>query len=163
MRLALALLLLAACGAPRPRPGPGAPAAPGAADPRQAVGGVSPAECNFQLLVDETILDPAQEGESYTVVLVDGVEAGRTAMGPRGTQKRLLLKLPLGNRPLHLEHWVRSPRSEFGPVSPDFQPRERFVRVESGFVTRAFLRYNASGAPQLVIQREPKGSFKLLP
>lgn len=156
-RWALAALLLAGCAAPRA----GGPDVPDAG--QAAPGGVAPAEANFQLLVDETVLDPAQEGASYTVVWVDGQEKGRTAAGPRGTQKRLLLRLEPGNRPLHLEHSVQPPGGEFAPLPPTLQPRERFVRVEEGFVTRVFLRFGPSGPPELLVQREPKGSFKLLP
>jgi hypothetical protein len=155
-RWALAALLLAGCAAPRAG-GPDVPEAP------KAPGSVTPAEANFQLLVDEVVLDPAQEGASYTVAWVDGVEKGRTAAGPRGAQKRLLLKLEPGNRPLHLEHSVQPPGGEFAPLPPTRQPRERFVRVEDGYVTRVFLRFGASGPPEMLVQREPKGSFKLLP
>lgn len=155
-RWAFAALLLAGCAAPRG-------GARGEADPPQAPGSVTPAEANFQLLVDEVVLDPAQEGASYTAVWVDGVEKGRTAAGPRGAQKRLLLRLEPGNRPLRLEHSVQPPGGEFAPLPPTLQPRERFVRVEEGFVTRVFLRFGPSGPPELLVQREPKGSFKLLP
>jgi hypothetical protein len=155
-RWAFAALLLAGCAAPRSG-GSGVPDAP------KAPGGVAPAEANFQLLVDEVVLDPAQEGASYTVVWVDGAEKGRTAAGPRAGQKRLLLKLEPGNRPLRLEHSLQPPGGEFAPLPPERQPRERFVRVEEGFVTRVFLRFGASGPPEMLVQREPKGTFKLLP
>lgn len=150
---------VAACSSPRAG---GAPASGATtAEPRPT--GVSPAEANFQLVVEETVVDPAEEGASYTVVFVDGVETGRTAPGPRGAPKRLLLKLAPGNRPLRLEHRLLPPVGEWAPAPPERQPRERFMRVEDGFVTRAFLRYPAAGAPQLLVQREPKGSFKLEP
>lgn len=160
-RLALPALLalLAACGGPRavkdrgPEPPPPVPAA----------GAVSPDEANFQLLVDEVVLDPAEAGASYTVVWIDGVEAGRTAAAPRGPQKRLLLKLKPGNRLLRLEHFTQPPGGEFAPLPPERQPRERFARVEDGHVTRAYLRWGHSGPAELIVQREPKGSFQLLP
>ncbi len=107
--------------------------------------------------------DPSEEGASYTVVFVDGAEAGRTAPGPRGAEKRLLLKLAPGNRPLRLEHWLLPPVGEWAPAASERQARERFTRVEDGFVTRVFLRYPPAGPPQLLVQREPKGSFKLEP
>ncbi|MDX6770786.1 MAG: hypothetical protein SF051_14720 [Elusimicrobiota bacterium] len=156
--LALAALVaaLSACG------GAGAGRVPVEPEP-PAHPGVSPAQANFQLVVNETVTDPAEEGASYTVVSVDGVVAGRTAPGARGAEKRLLLKLEPGNRPLRLEHWLLPPVGEWAPASADRQPRERFVRVEEGFVTRVFLRLPASGPAQLIVQREPKGTFKLEP
>lgn len=128
-----------------------------------AAEGVSPAEANFQLVVNETVTDPAEEGASYTIVFVDGAEAGRTAPGVRGAQKRLLLKLTPGNRPVRLEHWVLPAVGEWASAPPERQARERFMRVEEGFVTRVFLRFPPSGPPQLIAQREPKSSFKLEP
>lgn len=158
--LLLALAVLAGCAAPRPA---GTGAGPVSPAPAPAAGGVSPSEANFQLLVDEVVLDPAQAGASYTVVWIDGVEAGRTAAGPRGPQKRLLLRLKPGNRLVHLEHFTQPPGGDFAPLSPDRQPRERFARVEDGHVTRAYLRWGPSGPAELIVQREPKGSFELLP
>lgn len=155
--------LLAACAGPR-SPGRAAGEPSPASPPASAApAGVSPAEANFQLIVTETVVDPAEEGASYTVVFVDGAEAGRTVLGPRGQEKRLLLKLTPGNRPLRLEHWLLPPVGEWAPATDERQARERFMRIEEGFVTRAFLRYLAAGAPQLIVQREPKGSFKLEP
>lgn len=149
----LAGLLLGACAAPgvSPAPEPAPPAAPS----------VSPDEASFQLLVHETVVDPTQEGRSYTVAFVDGSEAGRTRAGPQGSEKRLLLALAPGNRLLRLEHWLERAPEEWALSSR--QPRERFVRVEDGFVTRVFLRYPAAGAPELLVQREPKGGFRLEP
>ena len=154
-RLLPALLMLAAaCGGPRKAAAPGAEPAPV---------GVGASEANFQLVVNETVLDPTEEGASYTAVFVDGAQAGRTAPGARGAEKRLLLKLAPGNRLLRLDHRLLPPVGEWAPAPADRQPRERFVRVEEGFVTRAFLRLPAAGFPQLIVQREPKGSFKLEP
>lgn len=142
--LAAAVLLLAACGGQAPRkPGPAVP-------PRQAPvldAGVPVAEANFQLRVEEVVLDAASDAESYTVAYIDGNEAGRTNAGLRVHIKKLNLKLPPGNRLLRMEHFVA------GQPAPR-QPRERFVRVEDGFVTRAYLRFPADGEPQLIVQRE---------
>lgn len=161
MRRALLLAaVLAGCAAPRSA---GTGAGPVPPPPVPAAGGVSPSEANFQLLVDEVVLDPSQAGASYTVVWVDGKEAGRTDSGPRGPQKRLLLKLKPGNRLLHLEHFTQPPGGDFAPFPADRQPRERFARVEDGFVTRAYLRWGPAGPAELIVQREPKGSFQLLP
>lgn len=155
----LVALCLAGCAGPATAPVSGPSAPPASAAPPSA----SPAEANFQLLVSETVLDPGQEGYSYTSAFIDGQEAGRTPAGPRGSEKRLLLELPPGNRLLRLEHWVQPPGGEWAAAAPERQPRERFVRVEAGFVTRVFLRYSAARAPELVVQREPKGSFRLEP
>lgn len=146
----LAALALAGCASPGPAPS-SAPDAPAALS-------VSPEEANFQLVVAETVLDPADEASSYTVAFVDGEEAGRSAAGPRGSEKRLLLRLEPGNRLLRLEHWTQAPGGDWAALDPERQPRERFVRVEEGFVTRVFLRFPASGAPELLVRREPKGA-----
>lgn len=150
--LALIALLTAACAGPRtaefPQPLP----------PPPPVGIVDVVDPNFEAVVIETVPNAADEGVSFTKIFVDGAEAGATAVGPSSQEKRLRLKLPLGNRLVRLEHWFLPPVGEWTRLPDSAQPRERFVRVKDGSIARLTLRYDADGVPSLQIAHEPDAS-----
>ena len=142
------LVLAAACGAPRR-----------AEDsfqklPLEPIVTVEVKDPNFELVVVEAVPNADDEGVSFTKIFVDGKEAGKTAVGPRSQEKRARLKLPVGNLPVRLEHWLLPPVGEWTCLDDAHQPRERFVRVEDGAITRLTLRYAADGAPALQLTRE---------
>jgi len=95
------------------------------------------------------------EGVSFTRIFVDGAEAGKTAVGPRSQEKRVRLKLPLGNLLVRLEHWSLPPVGEWSRLPDTLQSRERFVRIEEGSIARLTLRYDPSGDPTLLFSRVP--------
>lgn len=96
---------------------------------------------NLILVVTESVPDPADDGVSFTKVFVDGQEAGKTGVGRKSEERALKLKLPDGNQPLRLEHWVLPPVGEWTRLEDARQPRERFVRIEAGTVVRLSLRF----------------------
>ncbi|UPT73648.1 MAG: hypothetical protein M0D55_17585 [Elusimicrobiota bacterium] len=151
MRGALGLLLLlAACGSPPkqaefPQPLPPPP-------PVAVVAEV--VDPNFELVVVESVPNADDEGVSFTKVLVDGKELGKTAVGPRSQEKRVRLKLEAGNQPVKLEHWFLPPVGEWTRLPDALQPRERFVRVDAASIARLTLRYGPNGAPALTLTRE---------
>jgi len=148
-RLAALLLLAAGCAAPRPEAPPKVPSQPPAPPP------VTAAAANFELVSVDSVPNADDEGVAYTRVLVDGIEAGKTPVGPRSQEKTLQLRLPPGNRPIRLEQWVLPPVGEWTRLPDDRQLRERFVRVEEGTLVRLTLRYGTDGRPSLQLTRLP--------
>lgn len=148
-RLSLfAALIAAACASPRqaeiPKP-----------LPPPAVMVLEVKDPNFEVVVVEAVPNADDEGVSFTMIFVDGKEAGKTAVGPRSQEKHARLKVPTGNQPVRLEHWFLPPVGEWTLLPEAQQPRERFVRVEDGTIARLTLRYDPAGRPSLTLSREP--------
>lgn len=144
--LLVALSLSGACGAPRRAKFPPPPLPP--------VAIVEVKDPNFELVVVEAVPNADDDGVSFTQVFVDSTEAGRTPVGPRSQEKRVRLKLPAGNWPVRLEHWLLPPAGEWTRLPDAQQPRERFVRVEDGTLAHLILRYTVDGAPSLQLSRD---------
>lgn len=109
---------------------------------------------NFETIVIEAVPNADEEGVSFTMIFVDGKQAGQTEVGPRSQEKHVRLKLPAGNLPIRLEHWFLPPVGEWTLLPDAQQPRERFVRIEEGSITRLTLRYDPAGRPTLSLSRE---------
>ncbi len=116
---------------------------------------------NFILVVAETVPNPDDDATSYTKVFVDGKEAGRTEVGRRAEERTLKLKLPPGNQPIRLEHWVLPGVGEWTRLDDSQQPRERFVRIEDGVVARLELRFaEGEAANTLTLSRAPSSESR---
>ncbi len=153
--LAALTLLLAACGgAPKTKPSPIPDQPSPIPDQPPPPPVVEVADPNFELVVAEAVPNADDEGVSYTAVYVDGVEAGKTAVGARSQDKILRLRLPAGNRLVRLEHWILPPVGEWTRLRDSRQPRERFVRIEEASLVRLTLRYPVTGGPILRFARE---------
>jgi hypothetical protein len=144
-----AALIAAACSGPRraevPQPLP----------PPPPIAVLEVEDPNFEAIVVEAVPNAGDEGVSFTKIFVDGKEAGKTSVGPRSQEKRVRLKLPVGNQPVRLEHWFLPPVGEWTLLPEALQPRERFVRIEVGTIARLSLRYDPTGRPSLALSREP--------
>jgi len=151
--LLLAVLLMAACAAPAPKPSiPAAPAPVALATAQEPPEVKDP---NFILVVTESVPNPADDGVSFTKLFVDGQEAGKTGVGRKSEERALKLKLPAGNQPLRLEHWILPPVGEWTRLDDALQPRERFVRVDDATVARLLLRFSEAAASNtLTLSRE---------
>ena len=144
----LAAVIFAACVGPRqaefPEPLP----------PPPPVAVIEAEDPNFEAVVIEAVPNAEDEGVSFTKIFIDGKEAGKTAVGPRSQEKHVRLKVPAGNQPVRLEHWFLPPIGEWTVLSEDRQPRERFVRIEEGTISRLTLRYAPDGTPSLALSRD---------
>ncbi|OGR94357.1 MAG: hypothetical protein A2V88_17120 [Elusimicrobia bacterium RBG_16_66_12] len=110
---------------------------------------------NFVLVVTESVPDPDDDGVSFTKVFMDGREAGRTGVGRKSEERALKLKLPAGNQPLRLEHWVLPSVGEWTRLDDALQPRERFVRIQDGTIARLQLRFSeGESSHTLTLSRE---------
>lgn len=158
MRRLLPVLILGALAACVGPSGP-RPASTTATVPARPATPTPPPEVkdpNFILVVSETVPNPDDDGISYTKVFVDGKEAGHTAVGRKAEERTLKLKLPVGNQPVRLEHWVLPGVGEWTRLDDSLQPRERFVRVEDGTIARVTLRFSDGEASNTVtLAREP--------
>lgn len=114
-----------------------------------------PAQANFELIVREVVATPEEDEPVYAEVFVDGLPAGRAGPGPRSKEKIWRSNLEEGNRLLRFELWHSSAVPAAWPA--DYQPRERFIRVEPGFKTKVDLKfYDRSRQYDLDISREPR-------
>lgn len=148
--LPLALASFAACGGPGRVP----ETLDRPATPEPAPEPVAEEGLNFELVVGEVVASAEDEGVTYTALFVEGAPAGRTEVGARSAERRLRLRLPPGNHLMRLEHWELPPVGEWTRLPDSRQPRERFVRVEDGALSRLTLRYDAEGRPSLSFERE---------
>lgn len=128
---------LLGCAAPPPAPAP-APAA------------------NFAVVVDEAVEKAEDEGTAYAKVFVDGAIAGQTSTGPRSQEKHWETRLAPGNRLIRVEYWVLPGLGAWEKLPDDFQPRERFFRIEERLKTKLTVRFSEKGRSNAVIvSREP--------
>lgn len=142
--LALAAALLAACGgaAPLVGPAPGAPAVPAPEIPAPPP---IPKDANVVLTVSEAVPGPDQDTAAYVKVFVDGKEAGQTAIGPKSQDKQWGAALEPGNHLFRFELWTLPLPGEWSPLSVQWQPPERFIRVMPGARTLIFLKFQDGG------------------
>lgn len=111
---------------------------------------------NFEVMTYEVVDNPEGEGVSHLKIFVDGAEAGQTAAGPKSSEKIWQGRLAPGNRLIRLEYWVLPGFGDWERLGADFQPRERFMRVEEGFKTKVAVKFSEKGRKnQIQLTREP--------
>lgn len=115
----LVFLALAGCGAQRGGPPP-----------------VSK-DANFVLSVSEVVGSPEEDVASQAKVYVDQALAGETWLGPKSREKRWGARLAPGNHLFRCEYWVQAGTAPAAALDAQWQPRERFIRVEEA--TRAVM------------------------
>ncbi|HBL16200.1 MAG: hypothetical protein A2X36_11460 [Elusimicrobia bacterium GWA2_69_24] len=115
-----------------------------------------PADANLVLSVSEAISGSEEDVLSQTRVFIDGAAAGETHIGPKSAEKRWGLKLAPGNHLFRFEQWVFLPPLSWAPLGADWQPRERFIRVEGASRTVISLRFfDGDRRHSLQSSREP--------
>lgn len=113
-------------------------------------------DANFVLVVEEAVNGPEEDHLAYVLVTVDGVLAGKTAQLPRSRRKEWGLKVEPGNRLFRFDLWHLDPGGDWRPLDSQWQPRERFYRVEPGQRTVVTLRFNdGSRKHEATVRREP--------
>ncbi len=111
---------------------------------------------NIEVLVLEVVETREEDTLAYVKVFADGAPAGQTTAGPRSSERRWLGRLPAGNRLLRFEVWEVGPAGDAQALAEPWQPRERFVRVEEGSLTRVQLKFWDKGRRNsLDISRQP--------
>jgi hypothetical protein len=101
--------------------------------------------------VEEAVGTPETDAMAYARVFLDGQEAGQTPVARRSDPKTWSARVAPGNHPLRVEYWTLPGAGDWEKL-PDYrQPRERFVRVEPGTITRVKLRF-AQGAKSYGLQ-----------
>lgn len=153
-RPGLALLAgLSGCGLIRPA-APPAPLLPGHVRP--APSAAIPADANFVLAVSEAIASLEEDTASYTKIFIDGQPAGETAVGPRSQERRWGRRLEAGNHLFRFEYQVLPSTGDWTALDAQWQPTERFIRIEGGARTSAALKfYEGARRHDLRVSREP--------
>jgi hypothetical protein len=157
-RLVLAAVACAAACAPRAGvPSRGVPTLPPghvAPAPPAAI----PADANFVLRLSEAVGTPEEDVGSYVKVVIDGEEAGQVAMGPKSQERLWGVRLPPGNHLFRFEYSVLSLAGPWVPLDAQWQPAERFIRVEDKFRVKVSLKfYDGARRHQLEIARAGLG------
>ncbi|MBI4679502.1 MAG: hypothetical protein HY748_18165 [Elusimicrobia bacterium] len=113
-------------------------------------------DANFELVAVEVVESPEEDAVALVKVYVDGELAGQTQAGPKSSERRWQGALKAGNRLMRFENWSVGPSGEPELMAEDFQPRERFVRVEDGARTKVSLKFFDKGRQNtLQVSREP--------
>ena len=95
---------------------------------------------------------------SYTKVYVDNAAAGQTEINAKSKSKKWGAKLASGNHLFRFEKWNLPPTGDWQMLDPQWQPPERFIRVEDGQKTTVKARFYDNGRKfELQIAREPLG------
>ena len=114
------------------------------------------ADANFVLTVSEAVGTPEEDTASYTQIVIDGRPAGRVPIGPRSQQRKWGARLEIGNHLFRFEQWRLPPAGDWGPLDAQWQPNERFIRVERGARTSVVLKFYEGGRKhEEQIAREP--------
>jgi hypothetical protein len=114
---------------------------------------------NFVLIVSEAVGNPDEDLGSYTKVFLDGQEFARTPVGPMSEEKRWGAKLDVGNHLFRFEKWDLPMVGDWGLMDAQWQPPERFIRVEPGQRTVVRLKFFDTGrGHSLQIARDPMGA-----
>jgi hypothetical protein len=103
---------------------------------------VVPADANFMLVVSEAVGTPEEDIPSYVKVFVDGQPAGQTPIDAKSKEKKWGDKLRPGNRLFRFEQWIQPFQGEWTPLAAQWQPPERFIRIEANqraMITMKFL------------------------
>ncbi|MDE2237057.1 MAG: hypothetical protein KGK30_04140 [Elusimicrobia bacterium] len=108
------------------------------------------------LTASDAVASAAQDEDCYLAVFVDGKAAGQTAVALKSKEKAWGEVLPVGNHLFRFEEWVKPPSGQWTPLPADWQPTERFIRVEPGLRTVVSLKfYDAGRRHSLEISRFP--------
>ncbi|MFA6319011.1 MAG: hypothetical protein WC943_16495 [Elusimicrobiota bacterium] len=111
---------------------------------------------NFEVTAVEVVESAEADAVGFVKVYVDNELAGQTQAGPRSSERKWQGSLAPGNRLLRFEAWTAGPLGEPEPMPEEFQPRERFVRVEEGSLTKVLLRFTDGGRKSVLqVGREP--------
>lgn len=128
---------------------PAVPVAPPAPPPM-------PQNANFLLVVSEAVDSAADDLGSYTRVYVDGKPAGETPVAPKSQEKEWGALLPAGNHLFRFEKWNLPSTGDWAMLDPQWQPVERFIRVEPGQKTIVSLKFYDGGTKNdLRVVRQP--------
>ena len=120
---------------------------------------VIPADANFLLMVSEAIASPEDDVLSYTKVFIDGQPAGQTPIAAKSKEKAWGDVLAAGNHLFRFEGWVLPLPGEWTPLAAQWQPPERFIRIEPGQHTGVALKFfDAGRRHSLRITREPSAA-----
>ena len=143
---ALALWAVSGCAAPRPRP--------------ETKAAFAVPDANFEFTVYDVVERADEEGTSYAKVFVDGALVGQTPTGPKSHDKSWSGRLSPGNRLLRVEYWILPGLGSWERLPDDYQPRERYIRIEEGRKTKLRVKFfDRARKNSMEISRDPMPQF----
>jgi hypothetical protein len=104
-----------------------------------------PSDANFVLVVSEAVGDPSKDLGSYTKIFVDNQLAGQTETGPKSSDKKWGARLEAGNHLFRFEKWNLPTVGDWAALDSQWQPPERFIRVEAATRVTAKLKFYDDG------------------
>lgn len=115
-----------------------------------------PADANAFVTVSEAVAAPEDDVPAYVKVFVDHKLVGQTVIGPKSAPKEWGAVLEPGNHLFRFEAWLLPLPGEWTPLSVQWQPAERFIRIEPGRRNRVTLKFFDGGRRSSVqVAREP--------
>ena len=113
-------------------------------------------DANFELVISEAVSSAEEDADSYAKVYLDGFLVAQTSVGLKSQGKVWGERLAVGNHLFRLELW-NTPRSGEGvPLDAQWQPQERFIRIEEGTRAKVALKFFDGGHNySYQISREP--------
>lgn len=113
-------------------------------------------DANFILQISEAVASREEDTASFTKIFIDGTLAGETEVGPRSQERLWGRRLDAGNHLFRFEYQILPGTGEWAALDAQWQPTERFIRVERGGRTRADLKfYDGARRHELRLSREP--------
>ncbi len=113
-------------------------------------------KADFELIVSETVDSLEDDLGSYAKVYVDRQPAGETQIAAKSQDKTWEAVLPPGNHLFRFEEWYLPSTGDWTMLDPQWQPPERFIRVDPGQKTVVRLRFYDGGLRnKLEIERRP--------
>lgn len=103
---------------------------------------VAPASANVELVVAEAVAGPEEDVASFTKVFIDGQLVGQTAVGQKSQERRWAGRVPGGNRLFRFEQWYLPHVGDWAALDAQWQPPERFVRVDDAARTTIALKFS---------------------
>lgn len=115
-----------------------------------------PPQANFLLVVSETVASPDHDIGSYTKVFIDNLPAGETRIAARSVEKTWGVEISTGNHLFRFQKWELPDTGDWTELDPQYQPPERFIRINPGDKTIARLKfYDDALRHSLQIERQP--------
>ena len=117
---------------------------------------VIPADANVFVTVSEAVASQEEDIPAYLRIFIDGVALGQTPTEPKSKEKKWGEVVAPGNHLFRFEHWIKPIEGEWTPLAGQWQPPERFIRVDAQQRMTVALKFLENGRRfTLQVSRQP--------